>query len=660
MRELSKRGELETVLLYSARACILLVLIMPLIVRTELFFPFVVGKALYFRVLTEIASGIWLVLAFRYPEYRPALKWLLILFAAYLGIALLAGIFGVSLQRSLWSTYERMQGIVDLTHWFLFVLVASSVFRSSFDWRLLLNVNLGISLVMALMGVVQNYELFKIPGYGFLEATNRVDITLGNPTYVGAYMLVNVLIALGLLSHSYTAMRVRTVPRSVGRRRRKRAERQPPRDYALMWLQAFWATGLVIDLWAFVLSGTRGAVIGLAVSLGAFAFGYGIWSPWKGGRVAALSAVGLLFGAGTLFLVAKDTVLFDKMSESIYIVSRMRNISLDDASVKDRVVSWSAGLRGYAERPILGWGPENYVAAWGRHLEPESGATQIYDQAHNKPIEELTTKGTLGFSSYVVLWTYMMWVIYRRVRNRNDPEQILVLFIGAALVGYFVQNLFLFDTPGTVLQFMILLAYVVSLERTLEIADPEPGPSRTRGDDAAPRWQTGPALYALVLAVTVVVVMSIFFLNYSPYKGAQAVVQSSNPALSWEQQVALNLDAFDEFPPLANDPRLRMFSRVFSSWANLSEGDKVEALEMVDRESAAAIDKEPRAWRMYAVLASIYQRAADLDTSNLDRSKGYLARAFDLAPEPIAMSGIIQRQLYVEQFYGVVRATTTE
>ena len=659
MRDTVQRSDAETVLLYSVRAAILLILLMPLIVRTEMFFPFVVGKALYFRVLTEIAFGLWIILAYRFPTYRPTRLTLLLIFAVYLVIAFLAGIFGVSLQRSLWSTYERMQGIVNLAHWFLFVFVASSAFRSVVDWRLLLNANLGISLLMALMGVVQHYELFKIPGYGFLEASNRVDITLGNPTYVGAYMLVNVIIALGLIAQSYRNPPQATVPRAAGRRRRRRVERQPTRDYSLMRWQAFWATVVAFDLWVFLLSGTRGAVIGLAASLAALALGYAVWGPLERARIVAAVALAVIIGGVTLFAVAKDTVLFDQISDSIYIVERMRNVGLDDSSIKPRVLSWKAGIRAYAERPLLGWGPDNYIAAWGQHLESESGATETYDQAHNKPVEELTTKGALGFSSYIALWVFMFWVIFQRIRNKEDSEQLIILFIGAALVGYFVQNLFLFDTPATVLQFMILLAYVVGLERTLGDVDAEPEAAGPRGRLALTQERDDVYWYVVVAVVAVTVIASVFLLNRGVFNGAKSVALSSNPSIAWEQRIALYQEAFDHFPALANDPRLRMFSAVFSNWANLSEEQKVEALAVVKRESELALEQEPRAWRMYAVLASIHQRAAELDPSNLERAKEYLGQAFRFAPEPITISGLIQRQLAVEAHFNSLRATTT-
>ena len=218
---------MDRALLIIAKAGVLLVLVMPLVVTRDTFFPFVVGKALYSRVLIEIAFAAWIVLAVRNASYRPVLSRLMIAFAVYLVVSLIASLAGVSPQRSIWSTYERMQGVVDLAHWVAFALVLTSVFRTRQDWRHVLNLSLLTGMVMALMGaaVMVGWEL---PVYDFLEAGQRIELTLGNPTYVGAYMLINALIGVGLFVDSFTdrtsgergsaAMRRRRRRRRTGRR----------------------------------------------------------------------------------------------------------------------------------------------------------------------------------------------------------------------------------------------------------------------------------------------------------------------------------------------------------------------------------------------------------------------------------------------------------
>ena len=72
---------------------------------------------------------------------------------------------GVSAQRSLWSTYERMQGVVDLAHWFALAVVLASMFRAASEWRALLTFNLAMSLAIACLVIARHYQL-DVPFYG--------------------------------------------------------------------------------------------------------------------------------------------------------------------------------------------------------------------------------------------------------------------------------------------------------------------------------------------------------------------------------------------------------------------------------------------------------------------------------------------------------------
>ena len=47
----------------------------------------------------------------------------------------MTGFIGVSIQRSLWSSFERMQGIIDLLHWFAFILIIISIFKTGTSYK---------------------------------------------------------------------------------------------------------------------------------------------------------------------------------------------------------------------------------------------------------------------------------------------------------------------------------------------------------------------------------------------------------------------------------------------------------------------------------------------------------------------------------------------
>ena len=115
-----------------------LLLVTPFVISTGTVYPFVVGKALWSRTLIEIAFALWAVLALTRPGYGPPRSWVLVLLGVGLGVSLLSAWSGVSVERSMWSDFERMQGVVDQAHWCVLGVVLAAVLRTPREWRALL------------------------------------------------------------------------------------------------------------------------------------------------------------------------------------------------------------------------------------------------------------------------------------------------------------------------------------------------------------------------------------------------------------------------------------------------------------------------------------------------------------------------------------------
>ena len=534
----STASSTEIALATAVRSIVVLVFVAPLIVMADplpsTFFPYIVGKALYIRSLVEIAFVLWLVLAFWHPSHRLPRSWIIPMLAAYVLIVLLSSLAGVSPQRSLWSTYERMQGWIDLAHWFALTVVMVSVFRSFRDWRALLQFNLAISFIMGLLGLA---EMNDISVLGYLSGGERINITLGNATFVGAYMLVNILIALAFLAYSMVRPdegRRPQVSRRVERnRRRTRARSSEFSAWGVAWWRAFWVATIVLDGLMLVQSGTRGAVIGLTFGLLAFALAYIVVGRLYRVRIASAVLVGTLVVVVVAFAAVRNAEWFETVTDSNRLISRLANIGLDDPSTRGRINSARIGFDGFLERPLLGWGPENYTIAYDQFLTAEvaSVSTESFDQAHNKVIEEAVTKGALGLGSYMAVWLLMLWVVIRRIRRQDPALQLFTMLIGAAATGYFVQNLFLFDTPGTVGQFYLLVGFVVFIE-TAPATALDPAAASPGGEEAVPGWaarfrflQTDGWKSAGLIVAGIVAIAAIYFLTIGPYVGSRTVLQ---------------------------------------------------------------------------------------------------------------------------------------
>ena len=637
-----------------------LTLVIPLVVTPGTIFPYVVGKALFGRVVIEITFACWVALIVCRREYRPAWSWILLAVAAWLLVSLLAGIAGVSLTRSLWSTYERMQGIVDQAHWAVFVLMAASVLRSYADWRRLFAINLGLCALVAALGLAQYYGLLNSPA---LASEGRVAGTLGNPTYLGAYALISALAGAGAAYH-YAAAKRRTAatdgssPAAPERRRRQRwrwtqgVGRRYRIDYRILMPALPAGLAVLLSVWAMWLSGTRGVLVGLLAGGGALALAYLLWGGGRRTRTAAGALLAALVILAVLFVLVGD---FAGDAASSTPASRIVSAGVgvgaggaDDASVQGRLTAIRAGIDAWRDRPLLGWGPENFLIAWGRYVAPHPSGGQQFDQAHNKIVEVMATTGTAGLLSYLAVWAALAWVMLRAFRRAAGPDRLLLGIIGSALASYFVQHLFLFDTPGTVLLFALLAAFAVATEWRERAA-----PGRSLGL----RWSlaTPPRILRTAGAATLLLLLAALaigiaaYVNAPAYEAAQEIRQAGTVTLPWTEQAAHYRRAAQEFPGLANYPRIYLITRASARPDNISGPILGHWAGVLQGLGEAGLASEPENWRVHAALAQFYQAAVSDDPKYLARAQQHTAAARRLAPHVPDLVELQAAQEMVEQ-----------
>ncbi len=144
-------------------------------------------------------------------------------------------------------------------------------------------------------------------------------------------------------------------------------------------------------------------------------------------------------------------------------LNRITSISLKESTAQTRFWSWQSGLLGWKERPILGWGPENFVLAHAKHFNPRHftgmGAETIWDRAHNMVLEALTTMGILGCLSYLSIFIVVYYLLIKRFKEKRINLTDISVF-SSMIAAYFVHNLFIFDTTANYLLFFLVLGYI--------------------------------------------------------------------------------------------------------------------------------------------------------------------------------------------------------
>ncbi len=682
---------MERPLLLLIRAGLMLVLLIPLVVTSEplpqTYFPYIVGKALYGRFLIEIIFGLWIILITGFPAYRPPKSWIVAVFAIFLLGSLIAALAGVSITRSLWSNYERMQGVVDLVHWFGFVLVSVSTLRTLASWRVFVNANIAVSLVVAIMGITQSFDVRLLP---HLVDRDRIDITLGNPVYVGAYMLVALTTALALLAHSFEHSE--TAPASAAsagsrarRRRRQRKARSADGGIDPKWLwRAFWMTAIALDFIVLLMAGARGALIGLAVALGTVAIVFIVQAglvaraersvaaglrhlvsgPNAWLKVGSVGGLILIVAVVATLGLARDSSFVQRIAESNRMVAQLASFGTGEDSTDTRLNSTKMGLVGFAQRPLFGWGPENFAVAYDANVGAErfSFQAEAYDQAHNKVVEELTTKGLVGFVPFAIMWILVAWAYIRTLRRPNLRGQHFTLLMGAATLGYFVQNLFLFDTPATALQVYILLGFAAVLEVNLQ-RDPakqteegDYGASaperpwygegvRLAGEQVVRLWKYPEMHVPVVLGV---VTVALIFLNVFAFNASRLVGDALEEGADWEVRMERFDKGINRFPSLGNQARLNLLRGLTQEYRGLDTDQRQKAMQFAIFELDAGIEAEPQDWRIKVAGAEFYQVAAIADIDFLEEARFLLDEAWKLAPERVELFAAQAQQYLLE------------
>ena len=619
----------ERMLLGAVRFGVALVLLTPLVVATHTAYPYSVGKAVYARSIIEVVFVLWVMLALAWPAWRPPRSWLLVLLAAGFGVSVLSAVFGVSPLRSFWSTYMRMQGVVELAHWLAFAVVLVSVFRTSVSLARLLTLNLGVGLLVSL-GAIVLYFGGEIPLLGLIPAQEftRVSATLGNSTYLGAYLMVNVVLALGFLVRSFMPTSLPLAPK--GARRGAGGGKVPaPRDAWTRWVErGFYGLSALLGLWGISISGSMAALLGLLAAGGALALLYSFLARSHRLRLVARVVLGLLasgmaVGVLVLFLTPSLMPSFDSP-----VLSRVTDLETIERTLGNRMASWRAGLRGYAARPVLGWGQDNYEVAFGRYVTGQGTIMPTNDHAHNVLIEVATTTGTLGLAAYLAIWVLTFVAILRGARGVDDREQAFALFAGAALLSQWVQTQTLFHTSSSMMLYVLLLAVAVRFERSAWPPKAGPKPSK-RPASVLPRKIAG----GCVLFAAVTLSGAGLASNQAIYAGAAALYRAE--VFASVRFMAEMKNAIEAFGPQANVPRFILFENLSENWRILRVHQQAEAarlLRWVNVESVRAVEAEPENWLVQNALARLYRAVASTNPEYAGHAKRHYERALELAP----------------------------
>lgn len=576
-----------------------LALFAPLVVHPAFFFPFVVPKTVFFWIFTEIIVAAWLLLAIPNRQFRPTWNPISIALGAFLFVTIFTSFSGVNTERSFWSTFERMAGTVNWIHLGLFFLVLVSVFKTVAEWRKLLTASFIASCVVALLFLVDRLGIAVIP----FETRNGA--TIGNSSFMAAYLLFNVFFGIWLLLKT-------------------KGE----------WQKIFYGVGLGTLIFSMMISTAYGALTSM---FGGFFILLIVWLFFAARfRYARLIAIALFF----LGIFAFSFIAYGTLNQNKAIVSKLPYYFSDAGTIGARRVVWEMAWQGIKERPILGWGPENFNVVFTKYFNPclvlsRCGSEVWFDKTHNALLDQLIHSGIVGLIAYLAIFAAIFTTLFR-IALRFHEEWLMPGVIIAGLASYFVQNLLVFDMPSSYLMLALTLAFAGGMTNISSSAV-EVKSTRTGLVD--------PSSFTIV-AVGLLFVYFVFSFGFQSFQAANWGIAINRSSMPLDKKIELYKKSL-AITRLGNRQTPEFFTNNLVSWVqdnqDLPEGFVREAIEIMSN----ILARNPIDFRHHLILGNLYNAARRYDPEYINGAEEVLLRAVELSPKnQQGLSSLSQTYLY--------------
>jgi len=571
------------------------VLLVPFIVANHMFFPYITGKNFTFRIIIEIIFVLWVYLAFVDAKYRPKFSWISVSVGSFVLIMAIADIFAVNPLKAVWSNYERMDGLVTLLHLIMYLFVFGSVMKSKQNWIWFFR-----SSVIASMGMI----IFVLQEW-LKTGVDRVSVTLGNPIYVAVYFLFNFFFTLILL---YQDVLIKSENTS-----------KPIKTIFSNWLTYVYFLAAFICVFGIWRTSTRGVILGLLGGLIVTSMIIAFFE--KKNILIKKSSIGLLFIIALLiggFFAVKNT----QFVKNNLTLNRLAGISWSNVAGQGqaRQYVWPMAIKGYLERPILGWGQDGFNNIFNKYYDPRMyNQEQWFDRAHNTPLDILVAGGTLGLLAYLSIFVAAIFVVFRKKNNFEITEVGLIVGL---LAAYFAQNLFVFDNLISYVFFYVILAY-------LYFRDTQEAPSSSKV------IESDVVNYMAVPVLVIVFSLSLWYCNIKPLNANLNIIKSLQ-SLNAYPETSLNLfqnifSAKTFGSPEAREQIINIAPSVASA-SNIDTKLKQEFVDTAFIQIQEQVRETPEDAR-YQFFAGVF-----LDKmSQYQMALPYLQKAVELSPKKLTM-----------------------
>jgi O-antigen ligase len=395
----------------------------------------------------------------------------------FMAILAFANTLGVDPGFSMWGNLERMDGLITIVHLFTYVLITSSVLTTKRHWFIFANLSLMIALIVGVIGLNELTQNSK----------TLIFSTLGNSSYLAIYSLFHFFLTALLYLYN------------------------KEKKHSSFYLALLIFFGLVIYN-----TGSRGSFValfsGTLVTLAAY--------DKKHFRNFLVYGLFVLISSGALLWNFKSS----SFVQSSQTLKRIVDI---DGSTSTRIKLWGIAAQGIKEKPLTGWGQENFNYAFDRFYDSSLGdAEPWFDRAHNVLLDWTIAAGIPGLLAYLAIFMTALFSLWKSSSKVNFSLAEKSIITGV-LAAYFVNNLFIFDSLTSYIIFFTILSFISA-----------PG-----GEDKASLLPKSRQLgiLAIILCLVLFMIYCFYSVNLPALKTTRGLINAINYSQEGLKQKAVDL-----------------------------------------------------------------------------------------------------------------------
>ena len=429
-----------------------LILSLPVLNVPPWFSPPDWGKTIIFRIVLSVLIFIflWEILFGRglsSAKFSGRVKIGLFLLLAFLVINFLATIFSLDRNFSLWGSPYRSGGFLNFAFYIIFAILVFLILQKP-DWQKIWDFSIGIGILVSIIAIFQQFGIFSEI---FIPAATKLSSTIGGPIFLGIYLLLLSFLTLSL------GLRGKNLIKKI-----------------------FYFISFFVFIFIILLTASQAAYLGFAFGFLYFLFFYpvrkykkqektqegqisnGIY-PKKIVLFKILIGSLIIFGLfGAYFLKTHPEV---SLSQN-HIIQNLFQWRMDPS----RISAWKLSLKALKDKPILGYGPENFSIPFDKYYDPSlpgitrqpgGGIAGWWDRAHNFVFDISLTAGIPALIIYLLLFGVLFWQLQKL--KKDSKQAVICHGIQATFLAYFVANFFSFDTFSSYLISFLLVVYSLHL-----------------------------------------------------------------------------------------------------------------------------------------------------------------------------------------------------